>query len=317
MAELLTTGLDLLVQLPRMRFADIEFPYTKYVVKGSLRQATHEYPKAHGGAPEKLGRKLYTISVDAVFDKALLPPWNQNGTDLWPGSLSDLFERFDEGLTSDLVIPSVGTIKALCTNWSRELVTKTRRSGETVSLEFLEDQSQAFLVNGLVNVRANDFTNKSVMIASALDSARPNLTPKEASLFDQLLGALDTVAAIVTYGAMVSSILLNAVSNAENLFNTLDLSSIYLNQAGAYVLLAAFMDGWAATLALLEDLKRQSVPILPYVCFATMSVVDVANDVYGDSSRAVEIMQLNNLPDPLRIAQGTMLRVYAPTDAAA
>ena len=36
-----------------------------------------------------------------------------------------------------------------------------------------------------------------------------------------------------------------------------------------------------------------------------------AHQRYGTSSRAEEILQLNSIPDPVRIPAGTRLRVYA------
>ena len=42
-----------------------------------------------------------------------------------------------------------------------------------------------------------------------------------------------------------------------------------------------------------------------------MAISDVARAVYGDASRAVEILQTNTIEDPFAIPGGTTLKVFA------
>jgi hypothetical protein len=60
--------------LQAFQFGEFLFPFRSYSIKGGMREHLHEFP--HGGiAPEKLGRKLYEISVTGLFlePEALLP----------------------------------------------------------------------------------------------------------------------------------------------------------------------------------------------------------------------------------------------------
>lgn len=310
--------LDLFSQLPHASFDFRPFPVTKVVVKGSLRHHVHEYPKSPGGAPEKLGRKLYQVTMHAVFDKALLPPWNRNGEDLWPGVLSELFDIFDEGVTSTLSIPTVGNIQAVCVNWSREMSVKARRSGEECELEFLEDESSAYLISNLINVRVGDLSQKGDLLGSIVSFnpvVQTILVPRGPTIFDQILGAIATALGFLNAIESVSALALLAVSAVVDAFQRLDdiYSALLFDDAANAALLEATLEAWAAAKRLQDDLlQREAVPLIQYQTPRIMTVGDVAADLYGDTTRAAEVMQLNALTDPLRIPTGTSLIVYSP-----
>lgn len=296
---------DAFLQLPRASFDSIAFPVKKVSVKGGFRQHTHEYPKAAGGAPEKLGRKLYEISMHGIFDNNLLPPWDDG---LWPGALSDLFDRFDQGLTSTLVIPTVGKIQAFCTNWSKEMEVKANRNGEVADLSFLEDQSSAFLVNGLINVRTGTLVSKTAALqAAAAASAQP-------SVFDRILAALNTVQQYLDGAALLGNAFGARVDQLVLAFESLDAfgAAGLINSAEDSDLLDAMLDAWEAAKMLQQDLaQQQTIPLINYVTPKLMGVGDVSSDVYGTTERAAQIMLLNALVDPFRIPANTKLRVYA------
>lgn len=292
---------ELFWQLEHASFDFIPFPVTKVVVSGGMRQHTHEYPKSPGGAPEKLGRKLYSIKMSAVFDAFFLPPWTD---ELWPRALSDLFDRFEEGITSTLMIPTVGPIKAFCLNWSKEMEVKSRRSGETAELEFLEDASGAYLFEGVINVRVGTMVQKTrALAASAAASKKPGL-------FAGVLAALHAVQKMIDRAEMIDNYYAAQVEQLDAAFSAIigdDIFDSPSNEAMLNDVLAA----WEAARLLFEDLLlRQVNPVLPYITPRAMTVGDVSADVYGDTSQASVIMQMNALADPLFIPASTELRVY-------
>lgn len=318
----MNSPLDLFANLPLAGFDFLPFPVTKVVVTGGLRHHEHEYPKAPGGSPEKLGRKLYVVKMHAIFDKALLPPWNQNGNDLWPGVLADLFDRFDEGLTSTLSIPTVGNIQAFCTNWSKEMSVKMRRSGEEADLEFLEDESNAYLITNLIQVRAGDLSAKGATLSQVaamnpfVQTVLIGLSP--ATIFDQILAGIANVQTLLDAADTVSALLLLAVNAVVDLFVSLDdvMGPTVFDDAGNAALLEATLEAWDAAVRLQQDiLQREAVPLIQYKTPKIMTVCDVASDLYNDPDRASEVMQLNALNDPLRIPLGTSLVVYSPVSA--
>lgn len=295
---------DAFDKLPRASFDFIKFPVTKIVVKGGLREHTHEYPHSPGGSPEKLGRKLYTCQLSALFHNNLLAPWDEN---LWPGDLSDLFDRFEEGVTSTLTIPTLGDIKAFCTNWSKEMTFKVR-SGESAELEFLEDQSSAFLVEGLINVQAANIVLASkLMLTTAAELGFQDV-------FQAIADAISVVSKLADQAEMYDAVLMSKVEAVNHAFARANATLGLLNDPLNAVLLEAFLETWRLMAQLQADLARQAVTMIPFVVPGgrSMTVNDVSRVVYGDTSRAVEIMQLNAIEDPFRILPGKKLRLYQP-----
>ncbi len=91
--------------LLRASFLDYPFPVQDIDVKGGLRDHVHEYPHAPGGAPEKLGRKLYEFTFTCPFLTGL-----RGYPKLWPETLATLRIFFEGQNTGDLVVPTIGTI---------------------------------------------------------------------------------------------------------------------------------------------------------------------------------------------------------------
>jgi len=295
---------DAFDQLPRAAFDFIEFPVIKVVVKGGLREHTHEYPHSPGGSPEKLGRKLYTVQMSALFHNNLLEPWNE---DLWPGALATLFDRFDDGLTSTLTIPTVGDIKAFCTNWSREMVAKVR-SGESAELEFLEDQSSAYLIEGLVNIRTQSLVTQSgLLLADAEDLGYGDI-------FKAVAAAIASVSKLVDQAEMYDAVLASKVEAINHSMARFNATLGLLNDPLNAVLLESFMETWRLIAQLQQDLQRQAIALLTFTVpgSKTVTVSDVSRIVYGDTSKAAEILQMNAIPDPFRITPGSKLKLYKP-----
>src|SRR5262249_28189814 len=136
-------------QLQRASFDGVPFPVESVDVTSDLRHHVHEYPHTAGGDPEKLGRSLYRIQMLGNFQATF-----RAYPKLWPEALTKLRKTFEAEKTADLVIPTIGTIKAFITKW-RQRSTAKIRSGEKVEIEFLEDQASAFLVEKQIAVHVD------------------------------------------------------------------------------------------------------------------------------------------------------------------
>lgn len=300
---------DAFDQLPRASFDFIKFPVTKVQVVGGLRDHVHEYPHSPGGSPEKLGRRLYTFKLSAIFHDNLLPPWDES---LWPGDLSDLFDRFEEGITSTLTVPTVGDIKAYCVNWSKEMVVRAR-SGETAELEFREDQASAFLIDGIINVTAKTLISQSQLLLTTATSLGYE------DVFKAIADTIGVISDLADQAQMYDVVLSQKVAGINHQLARMNATLGLLNDPLNAVLLETFLDTWQLTSKLAEDIARQAATMIPFVVPGgrTMSVTDVSRIVYGDTSRAMEILQLNAIEDPFRISPGKLLRVYKPQTVSA
>lgn len=285
--------------LPRASFAGIEFPISKCRIIGGLRDHVHEYPGVPGGAIEKLGRKLYVFEMDALFHDTLL----DYGPGLWPANLSTLRHAFEIESTDELVIPTIGAIQAYCFDWSQTWDAKIQ-SGESVPLRFREDTANAFLAADIVAKT----TVESYAIKFATIVADGGY---QESLFDQISNAAAAISSIGDQVELYGNRLEAKALGLARLCNQADASLKILQHPVNHRLLTALHDLWASALRLQKDALRTAIPILPYVVPHTMAISDVARAVYGDASRAVEILQTNSIEDPFSIPGGTVLKVFA------
>jgi hypothetical protein len=330
--------MSILDQLPRASFDGIEFPVKRIEVIGGLRDHVHEYPHSPGGAPEKLGRKLYTFRFATLFDARGL----RYGENLYPGALAELRDRFEEGLTADLHVPNIGTIPAYCFNWS-QVLEATLRSGETADLEFREDQASAFLFEGLVNVNTTGLAaaleNFNVQLQPFFDGgtmaptgaiipppATAEVPPRAmtkaealAQLRQRDVTALESIRAGFVqatslldqgelYVGLVQAKAEAVIQGCSRAYETIE----FFKNPLAWRQVQGFKQLWAATQELYTTSSGRANRTLLYTVPATMGVGDISRLIYGDAERAVLILRLNAFPDAFQIQAGTVVRYFDP-----
>lgn len=288
--------------LKHMSFAGIPFPVKSVRISGGIRDHVHEYPHSPGGAPEKLGRKLYEISAEAVFLQGLINPlWGS----LWPQNLSTLRKLWEDQATRDLHIPTIGTIQAYAFNWEQVMDARIR-SGEMVSLRFREDQTAAFLTQSLIQTTARSFVDRAADFQIAADE----LDPKP-SIFDAIQDAANSVLAFKDqadlYGNLVEAKLLGLTA----LLQAADRQVLELNDPVNHRLLDAMLGLWEAAVKLQQDLEETGAKLQEFVVPIQMSTSQAAASIFNDASRGGDILSLNALTDPFAIPAGTVLKYYA------
>lgn len=287
-------------KLKRASFMGYPYPVTEVTVQGSIRDHIHEYPHANGGAPEKMGRRVYIIKMHALFFT--------NGKEyphLWPTTLNYLRTYFERQTTGPLVIPTIGTIQAYCRNWTTVQTSKVL-SGETAELEFVEDQGSAELVQALITATPT-FVETFGRYNAALLLAEFS-KPADISIFDAVANAVNGVLAVNdtlnAAGNLISSKLLTLsdycasaekTSTAQNPMN--------------YPLIQSLKQIWDTALTASQTFYKEQASLAIYVVPTKMSVSSISSAVYqGDSSHGVDIMQLNAIPDPFAVRAGTPIR---------
>ena len=303
----------------RCSFAGVEFPVQGIDVNGGLRDHVHEFPHADGGAPEKLGRKLYTIRIRAIFDEGigLLYP------DLYPDSLWKLRTLFESGLTDDLVLPNLGTIKAYARNWPQRWDAAVR-SGETAEFEFGEDPHVTNI--GVFNLET--VPDAATMFVQ-LDHLNQEAAASQLRHADHLAslppgGSLDLSQCSIINPSLLSSFsssfsALIALRDAETLYGTLLEAKVESVVRGAELLDSAITSPFDAHLLYaIQDMvqsaqwfeknaRSTTAPIKNYVVPRYMSVSAIAVAIYGDTSRAMELLQMNPIEDAYRVAPQTVI----------
>jgi prophage DNA circulation protein len=282
-----------------MSFAGIKFPYVSYEVQGAYRIHNHEYPHSPGGAIEKLGRSLYEFSVTVDFRGALdSPKYPQLITDL--GVLRGLFE---DGTTEKLHIPHLGTVQAMAVNW-REVAKNTDRSGINGTIKFIEDQSSAFLVLEIIQVRTQQLNE-----AAANFAAVPK--PPDENIFRQIDNAISSVLAIKDQAQLFGSLVASKIDGLTQLLRMADETVKGLDSPPYNTeLVEALHALWDSVIQLGKDIAQKGDSLKSYTVPVTMSATQAAIAIYGDSEKTIDLLQLNVIPDPYAIPANTTLRYY-------
>lgn len=308
----MTTPFD---QLQPFSFAGIPFPYESYSVVGGIRKHKHEYPHSPGAAVEKLGRELYEIHVSANFTAGLVV---QPYEDLL-NNLSALRGIFEQQTTASLNIPHIGTIQACTEKWT-ENARNTNRSTIKAELTFYEDLNSALALKDTVTIssasladKAEKFRIEHQAIASSPAQSSfgiPHKGPNTLSLFEAIDALSVSIVSIKDqqelYGALVTS----KINGIKALFKQADRNEPSLNDPQNYLVLEAMHALWKAVLDLEADLQNTGFRAQLYVTPVTMSISQVSFAIYGNTLAAGQLMQMNEIRNPLAIPPKTQLIYY-------
>jgi hypothetical protein len=317
--------------LQRASFAGIAFPVEEITIDGGLRDHVHEYPHSPGGAPEKLGRRLYTFRMRAKFHATFRA---YGFTDLYPRAWNRLRNICEAGRTEDLVVPTLGTLKAYAVSWP-ETATARQRSGVTVEFTFREDVDTYFM-NGLLSISSASMEQaqqRLAYMATVYEQTPPGQVILEAIPTDpvnaplvpppdaakqnvlDLLGAIDAAFNLLLsiddqadfYATLAEIKVMRVISLCQEVARRAE-----LQDARNARLREALLGAWSTADDRRRDIEKKREQMILYITPIDMSVTDVAKAVYGDASRAMEILKLNALRNPFLIPRGSALRMYKP-----
>ena len=307
MAYILGGALTIWDTFPKASFGAIKFPVESSTIEGGLRDHVHEYPHTPGGAPEKLGRKLYTFKVNAVFDTNF-----DNYPGNYPQDLDTLLGNFEQQATQDLRLPQMATaVPCYAFQWTREQSAKVR-SGERVSITFREDQSSLFLFADIVNQGTGsiEFANNNTNATLAEIQAQLAIPPATMNLFDALSAAVGQVLAIKDQALLYDARFGAMVAQVQNLCGQIESSVGVMQTIAAYPLLEALYQTWAAAQKLSQDLLSQGAVLQTWTNPITQDVGKISIQLYGDTSRVSDLLSLNPFTDSARVLAGTPVNYY-------
>lgn len=288
--------------LKPMSFAGIAFPYQDLKVSGGLRDHVHSFPHVAGGAPEKLGRKLYDIQVTAHMQAGLaVPKWGH----LWPDGVSSLRALFEDQTTEKLHIPILGTIDAYCLAWV-ESSKAGNLSGTVYDLTFREDQTTAFLTAEQVAASTTDY---AAALSALHDVPKTGLDQTGLDLFDAIAASGDAVLAIKDQADLYGALAASKIRSLTRLCSEADRQVNDLEQPAAMDIVDALHDLWYAAVKLQQDAQSRLVQLQQYTTPLVMTIQAVARAL-GIENPA-DVMQLNAILNPLAIPAGTVLNYYA------
>lgn len=288
-------------------FGGIPFPVEERNIRGAIRHHEHKYPHTAGAALETLGRELYSIHFKCNFTQNL-----KGYPDLYPAGLARLRRLFEKETREDLVIPGIGTIKAVCIDWQQRAAGKENRSGEKVEIEFEEDIQDAFLINNLINVSTQSLGASLSQWTVDVDAIRKDINAvRDLPFLDAITESINSVLGVVDTALVYGNILEAKILGAANLIYQADRRLRVLNDPLNATLLHAMLTLWDSLLTLYKDIQKTGGGITTMVTQKIMSVIEIAKAIYnGDGTKAAQIMQMNVLDDIYAVSTGTVIRYY-------
>lgn len=288
----------------RASWAGFEFPVSEISIVGAGRLFVHEYPHADGGNLEPLGRKPYIIRMHMQFDEG-----NFNYPGNYPTTLDSIRFVAESGQSAKLVIPNVGSIQAFCPMWQQKW-TSARRSGEDAEYEWIEDQSATLKQVFFTGIASAASMQQS---SSDLESFKPKLDALgvDPSLLDKVLAGVNDVLAIRDQADLTAAI---ASAKIESLVTALDNLDTAITTPVGYDVLESLRRVWGATNDFATNVANNATPLSTYLVPMQMSIMDISRNIFGDTSRATDILSWNVIDDAFAVPAGQQLR-YLP-DAA-
>lgn len=314
-------------------FAGVLIPVDMIEVVGGLRDHIHEPPHADGGIPEKLGRKLYVIHVHGIFDEGIsgyVPGGKYD--DNYPDSMWKLRTVMESGLTDDLVLPNLGTIKAYARNWPQKWSAE-RRSGEDANYEFVEDP-QVSLAVGVFNldtvpdtqamfVQLDHFNVLAQSSADRLTAAKQSRVPGTAldlsqvsnvdtTLFSSIANVFNEVITLRDQEGLLATLLEEKVAALTQYADRLTQA---VTSPFDIRMLYALQDMMASARSFQSNAQNSIAPIKTWTVTKTMPATDISTAIFGDTTHVMDILNMNPIENAYRVRAGTKIR-YIDSSAA-
>lgn len=310
---------NLLQRLKRASWGGIAIPWDKMSVRRQYRHHVHEYRRVAGGDIERHGLNLLQIHLAVFFDESLDRAKLSNNIDGFPGLMANhavLMSRMAAGESMELVVPTLGTLKALLINANQEVDPAHSLSGFRDDFEFLED-SEGFVTIDALRAATADIGSKNAALKAEV--VRHNIST---SVFDTLTGLVDVVVTYRDYVNTTQRLLSEKIEGVLYECKRLNDTVLFFKNVRNWRLLETFKELWAAVAHLspwysqFSNIHKDAAPESPqmvtvvrsYVVPQTMSIQDVSRNIYKDSMRSLELMRLNDIPDILAIPPGTVIR---------
>ncbi len=256
--------------------------------------AVAEYPYRDGGHIEDLGRGPRNITIQVVLF----------GSD-YEDELAELVAILDETGSGELIHPIFGPVNAKCTDY----VVRhdgDHRDSATIDITFKED---AIDTPGII-IRDTAGSTADAAFASATGVAALLNATERAKYMAKINNALSILRSPdrVIPGLREAS---RALQDVQNVTNELVGTYRTLTDPENFTIVRGFMDTYALFGKLFQRTASTAPPYRQEVVSAPISARALAVRLYGDASRASEIISLNNLTDPSFIPAGTALTVRA------
>lgn len=276
-------------------FEGIEFPGTDITTSFGHDSAQHKGFGTRGADIETTGPKAEVIRVKAILVNGLRG-WR--GEPLYPDTYQRLVRALKTTPNGALTHPTRGLLDVHFDEGTEEIRPVERR-GVTLTLSFTEQQGTAELLE--MASAQPEAGAEMLSAAAAADAVKP----------DEIEALTADVEATLVYLEDASRTFGEAVTALDALSRGIE--ERLADPAAAVVEMHPFRDAlWSVQTATLRYRERYTATTTrTYTVPEAASVARIAasGDVYGDASRAADLMAANTILDPTLVPAGTVLVV--------
>lgn len=289
------------------------FPVEAIRESGGNRLVNRERPYRDGAKVDDVGSSPVCWTLTCRFNNTV-QEGNSDSVPLYPTVLNNIIRSFSKHETGDLVVPTIGKVRARAKSYSREDKNDERDSA-TMTLEFVQDNED--------KVDASAFSLPTVRASARVLAESATFSAESDGSFDATIADLNTFAdqleAIATFpsntlqdvdnqaGIVVGATnrVLNAFTSKSNNPKTKARAMLSDPDASATQRrLVALQDTAGRARAEL----RANQPSIVRAMFETpLTIFDVAAMIGQDAG---QLIALNPALDPLNIPANTVVRVY-------
>lgn len=287
----------------------VVFDFVRATFEGGNTLDQQQFPNRDGTFIQGRARNGRRFEILGIFIE-----------DDYPDTMNKLLAKLENGgAPVDFVDPVFGTFKASCDHFSVTHDVEDAADSATIQitiLEHTEGNVGTVAIKNTTPARANAVRSRVTDALVALSAFQEATEVQNNPYVLQVQGAMNAASSIAddfeATGDDLSALDVQKQGNAALAIIELavETGSDY-DSAEAYDLGAAVLAMSAATAALVQDLIDAKPPLQVYVVVADTNLLAFAHDLYGDSSRADEVLDLNNIEDPSLIPAGYRLSAYA------
>ncbi len=293
--------MDALSELAEAAYEGRTFPVQNAPAQGGNDVAEHVAYLRRGADVEPCGLKAYrgTFTVPLINTPRLEALYGQ----LFPNLRFDLLRLFESTPRGTLSHPTLGSLQVAITSWDEQL-SYDQRGGSILTVSWVEHNGSASL---LVGPEGQTPANTPTTVSEAATAADDAM----AAVGSGYTLVKDTIDEQLTYlGADPRSF-----TQVGDAFRQM-LAPVDANLVLPLFAAASAHDAVVALLnlrAALYDLRSRYAPVLSqirlYTVPVTMSVTEIAVNVYNDASKTALLFAANSIADPLFVPAGRVLKI--------
>jgi prophage DNA circulation protein len=288
------------------KFDGVRFDFVRSVFEGGNDIDQQVFPNTAGQTLKGRGRKGRRWRILGIFIE-----------EDYPDTMNELIAKLENGgAPKEFVDPIFGSMQMSCDSFSVSHDADDASDSATIDITLVEHTDGAAgprAVSNTTPARANavrsSITDVFVTLSSFQEATEIQNDPHVLEVTGLVNAATSSVSSITDSledtGDQMSAPDVQAQANASlALVDAAVASNADYDTTESYDLGAALLAMAAALAAMAQDLIEAKPPLQRFPVVADTDILRFAHDLYGDSSRADEVLGLNSIPDPMDIPVG-------------